>query len=120
MGDAKTPHKPSTHVNFHYFAIGDLIKASSHQFGFGDTPNGPSNDDLIDKYNLTDNDGDTSMILTNPSNRDKVSPTDISKVLYIPNPYSKQDMKEITIVGKLYFQVNTSSIYVPPQNRTHC
>ena len=64
LGNTKTPHKPSTHINFHYVTLGDVTKASSLQFDFGNTPNVPSNNGLIDKYRHTDNYGDTYMILT--------------------------------------------------------
>ena len=32
LGNTKTPHKPSNHVKFHYVTLGDIIKASYHQF----------------------------------------------------------------------------------------
>ena len=54
------------------------------------------------------------MILTNAYNRYKVSPVDVRKLLSIPNPYYTQGMKELTIDGKLYCQVNTAYIYFPP------
>ena len=47
LGNAKTPHKPSTCVNFCDIDLGDIIKDSSNQFDFGHTPTGPSNNDLI-------------------------------------------------------------------------
>ena len=34
LGNSKTPHKPSTHVNFHDVTLSDIIKDSSHQFYF--------------------------------------------------------------------------------------
>ena len=72
MVNAKTSHNPFTHVNFHGVNLGELIKAGSCQFGFCDTPNGPSNNNQIDENHHNDNDGDISMILTKISNRDKV------------------------------------------------
>ena len=59
LGNTKTLHKPSTYVKNHYITLGELIKDSSYQFYFGDTPNWPSNNDIIDKDHHTDNDGDT-------------------------------------------------------------
>ena len=109
-GNTKTPHKPSTHVNFHNFTLGDLIQDSSDKFYFGEPPNGPSNDDLIGGDQNTDNYGNTYMILTNLSKRDKVSTSDISKILSIPNPSSTQGMEELNIDGKLHCQVKTSFI----------
>ena len=90
LGHAKTLHKPSNHVKFHVVTLNDLIKASSHQFGFGDTPNGTSNNDIIYRDHHTDNDGNTPIILANLSNMDTVSPVDISNVLSKPNLSSKQ------------------------------
>ena len=58
-------------------------------------------------YHRTDTDGDTSMILTNLSNREKVSSTYIRKVLSFPYPYSTQVMKELTIDEKMHRKVNT-------------
>ena len=66
---SKPPLKNSTHVKFHNITLGEIIKASSHQFDFGDTPNGPSQNDIIDEGHHTDNDGDTLMIITNLSKR---------------------------------------------------
>ena len=97
MGNKKTPHNPSTYVNFHDVTLGDLIKASSLQFDFGDTPNGTSNNGITDKDHYTDNDGDTTMILTNLSKREKFSPKIIRKLLSNPNPYSTQGIKDLTI-----------------------
>ena len=85
LGNSKTPHKTSTYVNFRDVALDDLIKAIFHQFDFGDTPNGPIINDLIEKYHHTDSGGDTSMILINLSKRIMVYLEDIMKVLYIPN-----------------------------------
>ena len=107
MGNDKKPHKPFTHVNFNYVTLDDIIKASSHKFHFGDIPNGSTKNYLTVKEHNTDDDGDTSMILTRLSKRDKVFTTDIRKVLSIPNQYFKQDMKDLTIYAKLYHQVNT-------------
>ena len=42
---------------------------------------------------------------------------DILMVLYIPNPSSRQEMKEINIDVKLYCLVNTS--FVSTRNHTH-
>ena len=56
------------------------------------------------------NDGDNSMILANLYNRFKVSLENISKIISIPNPSSTQRVKEITIDGEIYCQVNTSFI----------
>ena len=53
--NTKIPHKPYTHVNFHDVTLGGLIKASSHQFYFGDKPNKLSNDDKIGEDHHTDN-----------------------------------------------------------------
>ena len=75
--------------------------ASSYQFDFGDTPNISSGNDPIEKDHHTYNDGDTTMILTNIFNRDKVSTVDIIKVLCNPNLHSTQGIKEITIDGRL-------------------
>ena len=100
LGNSKTPNMPSTHVNFYYVTLVDIIKASSHQSGFGDTTNAPSKYDITDKYYHTDADGNNSMILANLSMRGKISPTDISKVLSIPNPYSTQEIKDLNIDGK--------------------
>ena len=91
--NAKTTHKPSTHVKFHDVTIGDLIKASYHKFYFVDTPNGPSNNYIIDRNHHTDNYGDTPIILTNLSNINKSSSTNIRKLLSNPNPYSTPGMK---------------------------
>ena len=65
MGNAKTLHKPSTHVNFHDATLVELIKDSSHKFDFGDTPIVPSNNDLIEEVHHSDNDGDTPIIIIN-------------------------------------------------------
>ena len=65
LDNAKTPHKPYTCVDFLSVTLGDLINSGSHQSDFVDTPNVPSNDDLIVMYHHTDNDGDTYMILAN-------------------------------------------------------
>ena len=59
------------------------------------------------------------MILVNLSKRDTVSSSDIQKVLSIPNTSSTQKLKELAIGGKLYFQVNTSFIYLSNHNHTH-
>ena len=118
--DPKTPYNPSTYVNFHGVTLGDLIKAGFYQFDSCDTPNGPSNNDIIDKDHNTDNYGDTPMILTNLSKRYKVSPVDIIKVLYNPNPYSTQVMKELIIDVKLYGRINTAFIYISIHNHTYC
>ena len=112
FGNTKTPHKPSTHVKFHNVTLGGLINNSYHQFGFGDTPYGPSRDDWIYGDHDPDNDVENSMILTNLSKRDKVSTSDISKILSIPNPSSTQGMEELNIDGKLHCQVKTSFIYM--------
>ena len=120
LGNAKAPHKPYTRVKFHGVTLGELIKASSHQFYFFDTRNGPSNNDIVDKEYRTDNDGDTYMILTNLSKRENISPVDIIKVLSNPNPYFIQEIKELTIGGKLYCQVNPKFIYVSNHNHKRC
>ena len=112
--NAKTPHKPSTHVNFRYVALGDLIKASFHQFYFGDTPNVPPKNDRIDEDHHTDNDGDTPIILTKLSKRDKVSPSGIIKVLSNPNPYYKEGMKELTIDGNYIVRLTLHLSSCPP------
>ena len=114
LGNSKTPHKPYTYVNFHYVTRGDLIKAGPHQFYFGKNSNGPSKYDISDKNHHTDADGDTSMILTNLSKRDKISPPDIRKLFSITKPSSTHEMKELTIYGKLHRQINTSlSVCLP-------
>ena len=118
FGNTKTPHKPSTHVKFHNVTLGDLINNSYHQFGFGDTPYGPSRDDWIYGDHDPDNDVENSMILTNLSKRDKVSTSDISKILSIPNPSSTQGMEELNIDGKLYFQV-TPNLFMRQPTSTH-
>ena len=56
------------------------------------------------------------MILTNLSKRENISPVDIMKVLSNPNPYFIQEIKELTIGGKLYCQVNPKFIYVSNHN----
>ena len=85
LGDAKTPHKPSCFFNLHNVTLVGIIKSSYRQFDFGDTPNRPSNNDLIDEYHHTYSYGDTYMILANLSKRYKIYPEDISKVLSVPN-----------------------------------
>ena len=119
MGNIKTPHKTSTHANFHDVNLDGPIKDISHQFYFGVTPNGPSKNDLIEEDHHNDNDGDTTMIPTNIYKRYKVSTLDIRKLLSNPNPYSTHGMKDLTIYGKLYFQVTTAFVYAYTNNRTH-
>ena len=120
MGNAKTPHKPSIHVRFHGVTLGDLIEASYHKFYFGETSNGPHNNDIIDKDHHTDNDGNIPMILTNLSKREKFSPAYIGKVIYNSKPSSTKSIKELIIERNIYFQVNTTFIYVSTQNITNC
>ena len=60
------------------------------------------------------------MILSNFSNRDKVSTSYIRNVLSNPNAYYTQEMKDLNIDGKLYSQVNIPFIYVSTHNCTHC
>ena len=74
LSNSKIPHNPSTYVNFHDVTLGKIIMDSSHKFDFGETPNGPSNNDLIEKDHDTDNDGDTPIILSNLYKRYMVSP----------------------------------------------
>ena len=114
LDNENTPHKPSTHINFHGVILGDLIKASSHKFDFCDNPNGQYKNDLVDKKYHTYNDGDTPMILAKLYNRDKVSTENIIKLISNPNPHSTQGMNELTIDGKLYHQVNTTLSKCPP------
>ena len=102
MGNSKTPYKSSDHVNRHDVTLGGLINASYHQFYFCSSPNGPSNNDIIDEDHHTDNYGYNYMIIPKLSKRDKVSPEDIRKLLSIPNPYYTQYMKDINIDRKLY------------------
>ena len=59
------------------------------------------------------------MILFNLYNTENVSPVDIIKVISNCNPYSTQDLKDITIYRKLYRQVNTTFICVSTHKRTH-
>ena len=118
MGNAKTPHDPSTHVNLHDITIGDIIMASLHHFDFGDTPNGPSNDDIIGKERHTDVGGDTSMILTKIFKRDKVYLEDTRKVIYIPNPPHTQD-KNISQFMENYIIELTPNLYKCPPTNTH-
>ena len=73
LGNTKIPHKPSTHFKFNDVTLERLIKYIFHHFDFGDTHNGPPNNDIINKEHHTDNNGDTIMILTNISKRDNVS-----------------------------------------------
>ena len=107
LGDAKTPHKPSNHVNFHYVTLGHIIKAGYHNFDFCETPNRSSNNNLTDKDYNTDNNSDTPMILTKLSKMYKVYTEDIRKVISNPNLSSTKGMKEINIDWKMYHQVNT-------------
>ena len=69
LGNVKTPHNTPTQVKFYDVNPGELIKTSSHQFDFDDNPNGQPNNDLITEDHNTDNDGDTTMIITNLSKR---------------------------------------------------
>ena len=119
MGHSKTLHKSYNHFNLNCVTFSDIIKSSSHQFDFGDIPNGPSKYDLNVKDCNTDAGGNSYMILTKVSKRYKVSPEYIMELIYIPKPYSIQDMKYITIDGKLHHQFNTSFIYMSTHNCTH-
>ena len=120
MGHSKTPHKPSTHTNFIYVFLGDLIKDISCQFDFGYTNNYPSKTDTTSKYKYTNESGNDAMILTNLSNKGNLYPVDIHKVLSGNNPYSTQKMKELTFDVKMHQQVNTSFIYVSNHNLQNC
>ena len=120
MGNEKTSHKNSTHVNFCGVILGKLINYSTHQFDFVDTPYGPSKNDIIHEYHFTDNDGDTTIILTNLSNRYKVSPVDIRKVISNSNPSYTKGTKELIIYRKIYRQINIKFIYASTQKLTHC
>ena len=71
LGNAKTPHKSVTHVNFNDFNLGDLIKTSYHQFYFGNTNNEPSNIDTTGNNDSTDGSINDSTIITKRSKRDK-------------------------------------------------
>ena len=74
-------HQPSTHVIVYGVILGGLIKASSHQFDFGDTNYDPSNIDPTGKDNSTDDSRNDAMILINTPKRENVHPTDIRKLL---------------------------------------
>ena len=65
LDNIKTPHKPSTHAEFHDVTLGYLINNVSHQFDLGETPNGTSDNDLITKDHHPYNDGDNNIIITN-------------------------------------------------------
>ena len=60
------------------------------------------------------------MILTNLYNRGKLCPVGRRKVISTPNSSYMKNMKDITIDGKLYRQVNHLFIYVCTHNSTHC
>ena len=96
-------------MQLHDVTIFDIIKASYHQFYLGGISNGASNNDLTGKDHNNDSDVDNFMVLTNNSERDKVLPSDIMKLISIPNPYSTQEIKDIIINGKLHFKFNTST-----------
>ena len=55
----------SNTFNFHDVTFGNIIEASSNQFYFGGTTNGPSNVYPTTMNNSTDGSGNTSMILAN-------------------------------------------------------
>ena len=93
-----------------------FIKASFHQFYFGDINNEPPNYDTSGKDNFTGDYGNDAMILVNLSDRDNISTADIIKLLCSYNPYSTQQLKKITIDVKLHQQVNTQFIYVSNNN----
>ena len=92
MGNAKNPHKSSVNVKFYDVTLGDHMKASSHQFDFFDTTNGPSKVDTTGKGHYTDGGGNTSMVLTNLYKKENVPPADVNKVLSITNPYLTQKL----------------------------
>ena len=91
--DSKTPCKRYTHANFHDVTLADIIKAIPNQFDSGDTNNDPSNVVPTFKAISTDDSDNDAMILTNLSKREKVSPSDTRKVIYISNTSSKQKMR---------------------------
>ena len=93
FGGHKTSHKTSTIVTFHDITFGGFIKAGRHRFDFGGTTIEPSNNDITHKDHHTDNDGDTNMIPTNLSKRDKISPMEIRNLISNHNSYSTQVMK---------------------------
>ena len=120
MCNSKIPHNTSTHVNFYDVNLGDIIKAISHQFDFDDINNEPYNFDPAVKANSTDNSVNNGMILTRIYKSDKVSSKDIRKALSSTNIYSTQKLKDLTIDGKMYHQVNNYLIYTENHNHTHC
>ena len=119
MGNAKTPHTPSTHIIFHDVSLGDIIKDISHQSDFGGTNHDPSNVDTTGKDNSTHDSVNDAMILTNISKRYNVSSSDIRNTFSSSNPFSTQELKAITIDGRLYLQFNTPFIHVFNHNLKH-
>ena len=107
MGNPKTPHKSYIHVNYRNVTLIGIIKAIYQQFDFGDITNGSSNIDTTGNDNSTDGSGYISIILTNLSQRENVYPAYIRKVLSSPKQSTTHKMKELTIDGKMYHQVNT-------------
>ena len=97
MGNPKIPHKSYTHVNFRNITLSGLIKGIYHQFYFGDITNGRSKIDTTKNISSTYGNGYISMILTNLSQREKVSPEDIRKVLSSPKQSTTHQLKELTI-----------------------
>ena len=91
----------STNVNFRDITLGDLIKDGYNKFNSGDTPNGPSNYNIIDQYHNTDNGDNTSLILTKLSKRENsMVPDDtVQKVT------SKCHNTDIKITGA-HFSIN--------------
>ena len=114
--NTKTPHKPSSNVNFHDVTLGYLIKDIHHKFDFSDTNNYSYSIDQTIKANYTDGNVNDAMILTKISKREKVSPAGIQKVIYGYSPSYIKKLKDITIDEKLYHQVKTSFIYVANHN----
>ena len=120
FSNSKTPHNSSTHINFSDVNLSDLIKASSHQFYFGEINYDLSNVDTSRNNHSTDGSRNNYMILTNISKRDNLYPAYIRKVASIHNTYPTYKLKEITIYVRLYCQVKTSSICVLNHNLSNC
>ena len=90
LGNKKIPRHHYTHANFHYLTLVDSIKASTHQYDFGETNNYPSNVDHKRKNNYNYGDENDSMIINKLYKRDKVYPEDVHMVLYRYHTYYTQ------------------------------
>ena len=94
MVNNKTNRKTYAHDSLHDVALIDLIKSIFNRFGFGETNNKPYNIYINNKKNSTDGDydGDGSMIPAKLYKIDKLSPSDICKLLSISCPVYTQKL----------------------------